>query len=269
MFCLLSKEMMLFWLFMVLSWVDGKNDHNYKLNNKPHDVPLALNGGWYSFQFEDVGSTSNSHFTFELPSPALFKIVDYFCSGDRFYIKDNNNYLGPTGHVEFDNCNTNTTNPDYAWSKPHKFSAGSFRLEPGWHNISIKVTHAHYGGGSAAARLDPILVQCALKTANTNDFVLIDTPLPFDQALTACESLDLTLADIGLYKTLASATDLAFQCIGPFRKAWIRSFYGDDYGQSCLAVRTKVMAPGGEVGIEEDCQIALPILCMSKKFQVP
>ena len=260
---------MLFWLFIALALAEEKNYHNFKLNEKPHDVPLVLNGGWYSFQFRETNSIANSHFIFELNGPALFKVVDYFCTGDRFYIKDHHKYLGPTGHVEFDECRTNTTNPDYAWSKPNMFSGGSFRLEAGWHNVSIKVIRAQYGGGSAAVRLDPILIQCALKSAHTNDFTLVNSPLPFDQAQSACDSIGLTLADIGLYKNLASATDLAFQCIGPFRKAWIRSFYGDDYGQSCLAVKTKIMAPGGEVGIEEDCQIPLPVLCMSKKFQKP
>jgi hypothetical protein len=260
---------MLFWVFIVLTLVDGKNSHNYKLNDQPHDVPLALNGGWYSFQFREADTIANSHFVFELAGPALLEVVDYFCAGDRFYIKDNHKYIGPTGHVDFDDCKTNTTNPDYAWSKPTKFSAGSFRLEAGWHNISIRVIRANYNGGSAAVRLVPVLIQCALKTAYANDFTVVDTPLPFDHAQSACESLGLALADIGLYKNLASATDLAFQCLGPFRKAWIKSFYGDDYGQSCIAVKTKMMAPGGEVGIEEDCQIALPILCMSKKFPTP
>lgn len=251
----------------LVAWGKG-NDYEFYENKmplplKPRDVPLALNGGWYSFQFGQANTEAPSHFVFQLSAPALFKITDYFCSGDRFYLKDSHKYLGPTGQVSFDDCKSNTTNPDYAFAHPDVFSVGSYRLEVGWHNISVKVLQAPFGGGSGAVRLDPIIVQCAIKTADSAAFTMVDTPVPYAHAAGICSAMGLQLADINLHKTLAGASDLAFQCLGPFRKAWIGSYFGNDYDGSCVAMRTLVMSPGALIGIEEDCNVALPVLCQS------
>jgi hypothetical protein len=260
-----------FALFVLMaSRLEAKNYLGFRdLQHKPRDVPLALGAGWYSFQFRESGTTANAHFVFELSGPAMFKVADYFCAGDRFLVYDGHQQLGPTQYVPYDNCATNTTSPDWAFAHPTHFSTAQFRLDAGWHRIAIKVVEAFYGGGSAALRLDPIYVQCALKSADTVGLTLVQSPVRHDQAEAACDALGLTLADVDLVNTLAAATDLAFQCLGAFQKVWIRSFDGETKnagtGDQCMVLRTLVAAPGGQIGLADDCERPLPALCMAKR----
>lgn len=253
-------------LFALHLLAEAKNHLGFRDSEyRPRDVPLETGAGWFSFQFREQGTICNTHFVFELAGPAMLKVADYFCAGDRFMVHDNREQLGPTGYVPFDNCASSTSSPDWAFAHPDVFSTAQFKLDAGWHKISVKTLATHYGGGSAAIRLDPILLQCGLKTADAAGLTLVQTPLRHDQAQAACDALGLQIADIDLLHNLASATDLVFQCLGAFQKVWIGSFEGEEFVEgACLALRTLVASPGGQVGIENDCQRALPVLCVAK-----
>lgn len=234
--------------------------HHHHDTSSFDDVRLALDGGWYSFQFGKEGTFVDTEFCFFLHGPAILKVTDYFCAGDRFGVKDNGVWLGPTSYVPFDNCKTNTTNPSEAYHSD-AFSHAAFNLAPGPHRITLKVLLSPYNGGSGAIRLDSVYNRCpTLK----HGLALINTHVPFCEAHKVCESYDLQLAELDIFNFL-DATDVAFQCAGPFSKSWVNSWSENDYGHACLALSTGVAAPGGNINIPDSCDLKLPVLCQERK----
>lgn len=242
--------------------LEGKPDHHrhHSSSSSSDDVRLALDGGWYSFQFGKEGTYVDTEFCFYLHGPAILKVTDYYCSGDRFGVKDNGVWLGPTSYVPFDHCHTNTTNPTHAYHSP-AFSHAAFHLAPGSHRITLKVLISPYNGGSAAIRLDSVFHKCpTLK----HGLALVNTHVPFCEAAKVCHSYDMDLANLDIFNFL-DATDVAFQCAGAFSQSWINSWSENSYGHSCLALSTGVSAPGGAINIPDSCNKKLPVLCQARK----
>lgn len=227
-------------------------------------VGLLVDGGWYPFQFGGTNSTAKDAFVFKTHGPCLLKVTDNYCAGDAFYVFDNGVYLGRTNHVNANSCRTNTTNAEVAWMDP-SFSHGSFTLEPGLHKIQFTVAESPFMAGGAALRVDSSLMGCPRHSPS--GFHIIQSGVPFSAAERACRSFGMELADIDIYNFL-EVTDLAFHCAGAFSQSWIRSYWGDTYGGSCLALSTGNMAPGGAINVPVSCNAAYPVICQERRAAI-
>jgi len=243
-------------------WQEEKNDRLMPREQ----VGLLVDGGWYPFQFGGVNTTAKDAFIFKTSGPAVMKVTDNYCAGDAFFVFDNGVYIGRTSHVMANSCRTNTTNPDVAWNDP-SFSHGSFTLEPGLHKIQFTVAESPFMAGGANLRVDSSLLGCP--TQSPSGFHIIQSPVPFSAAAAACRTFGMELADLDIYNFL-EVTDLAFHCSGPFSQSWIRSYWGDTYGGSCLVLSTGNMSPGGAINVPVSCNTALPVVCrVTKGCQQP
>lgn len=219
-------------------------------------IDLVVDGGWYDFQFRDTNSTVRDIFRFRTLGATTLRITDNYCAGDVFEVWDNDEKLGTTNMVYTNECLTNTTNPDRAYGNDN-FSHGEFNLEAGAHKIKIRVLKSPFTAGSGAIRVDSLFMGCVRKL---NGFTIISTPVPFFAAAKACRSFGLRLADINI-ENFMDATNLAFQCSGAFSQTWVKSYWGNTYGGSCLAVSTGNAAPGGSINVPQSCEVTLPVLC--------
>lgn len=232
---------------------------------------LPVNGGWMTFPFGPVGSVTP--IMFQLYCPGRMNITDLYCSGDRFEIFDNGVCLGLTSKPIFNDCASNSTNPDYTESH-HQWSSGSWDLLPGWHNISIVVKDAPYNGGYGSIRVDTIqrhdFAPCSCKTCpiQKGDLVVVNTPVPRCQADAVCRSLGMQLANVNIDNFL-DATTLAFQCSGAYSQTWVDDWNGDDYVGTCLVLSTGAAAPGGAINVPSCCSTRLPVLCQKKPCTHP
>lgn len=242
-------------------YVGEKND---RLKGR-EQVGLLVDGGWYPFQFGCVNTTAKDAFVFMTSGPAVMKVTDNYCAGDSFYVFDNGQYIGRTSHVMSNGCRTNTTNPEIAWNDP-SFSHGSFTLEPGMHKIQFTVAESPFMAGGAAVRVDSSLMGCPKQSPS--GFTVIKSGVPFSAAEAACRSFGMELANIDIYNFL-EVTDLAFHCSGAFSQSWIRSYWGDTYGGSCLVLSTGNMSPGGAINVPVSCNTALPVICQIRNGTQP
>lgn len=223
----------------------------------PHkDGRLEVGCGWTQFKFGPCGSTVHPPFCFNSELPTILKITDYFCIGDRFEIYDNGVCIGKSSEACFDECKTTTGCPDFAYEH-EQWSSFTASLTPGHHNITIKVLASPYKEGFGAIRVDPMLYKCCLSHSG---LTLIDTPVPYHKAEAACRAFGMKLADVDVYN-FNDATKVIFGCAGAFGKAYIKSYWGNNYQDSCLAVYTGSAAPGGAVSTPVNCKTALPVLC--------
>lgn len=242
-------------------WLEGGRKDEQRLQGR-EQVGLLVDGGWYPFQFGGVNSTAKDSFVFRTTGPAILKVTDNFCAGDAFYVFDGGKYIGRTSHVPSNSCRTNTTNPDVAWNDP-SFSHGTFTLEPGLHKIQFTVAESPFMAGGASLRVDSSLMGCP--THSPSGFHIIKSGVPFSAAEKACRSFGMELADVDIYNFL-EVTDLAFHCSGAFSQSWIKSYWGDTYGGSCLVLSTGNMSPGGAVNVPVDCNAAYPVVCREKDY---
>lgn len=242
-------------------YVGEKNDRLVRREQ----VGLLVDGGWYPFQFGSVNTTAKDAFVFKTSGPSVLKITDNFCAGDAFYVFDNGVYIGRTSHVMANSCRTNTTNPEVAWNDP-SFSHGSFTLEPGMHKIQFTVAESPFMAGGANLRVDSSLMGCPKQSPS--GFHVIQSGVPFSAAEAACKTFGMELANIDIYNFL-EVTDLAFHCSGAFSQSWIRSYWGDTYGGSCLVLSTGNMSPGGAINVPVSCNTALPVICQVSKQPLP
>lgn len=222
---------------------------------------LPVNGGWTTFPFGPMGTVTP--IMFNLFCPGRLNITDIYCSGDRFAIFDNGVFLGNTTKPVFDDCASNSTNPNFTEQSP-LWSHGSFDLLPGWHNISIVVIRSPYDGGYGSIRVDtiPSPTPCSLDVCpvQKGNLVVVNTKVPRCQADAVCRSLGMHLANIHIGNFL-EATTLAFQCSGAYSQSWVDDWNGDDYMGTCLVLSTGGAAPGGAINVPSCCSAKLPVIC--------
>lgn len=230
--------------------------HSESWHGKHGREHLEVGGGWKRFLFGPVGSTVATTFHVYNRQFAYLKLTDYFCSGDEFDIYIDGNFAGHSSEARFDNCRTKTLDPDYAYFH-RAWSHFEYGLMPGPHEITIVVTRSPYGEGYAALRVDPVLTKCC---KSIGDFTVIDTPLPWASAEFACRTFGLRLADVDVFN-FNEATKEVFACAGPNSAAYVKSYWGNTYNDSCLALHVGSAAPGGSLNVEAKCSHRLPILC--------
>ena len=248
---------------------------------------LPVNSGWLTFPFGPTNSTTP--IMFNLFCPGQLNITDLYCSGDRFAIYDNGVFVRNTSVPVFNNCSSNSTDPNFT-QRSANWSHASIDLLPGWHNISIVVITAPYGGGFGAIRVDTegrddhddhdrdhhdrdhrdrdhrrSHSKCSIKTCPVckGDLVVVNTPVPRCQADSVCRSLGMHLAHIDI-SNFMDATTLAFQCSGAFSQTWVDDWNGDDYAGTCLVLSTGGAAPGGAINVPSCCSTRLPVMCQKK-----
>lgn len=230
---------------------------------------VPVNGGWQNFPFGPVNSTTPV--MFQLFCPGRLNITDLACSGDRFALYDNGVFLGDTSKPVFNNCSSNSTNPNYTQFQGN-WSHGYFDLLPGWHNISIIPVQSPYAGGYGALRVDSIdgPSPCTVKLCpvQKGDLVLVNTAVPRCHADAVCRSLGMHLANINVENFL-EATTLAFNCHGAHSQAWVDDWNGDDYMGTCLVLSTGSAAPGGAINVPSCCSTRLPVICQKTPSSHP
>lgn len=222
-------------------------------------VHLEVGAGWTKFKFGEANTTVYSQFRIHNTRPAVLKLTDYFCSGDRFKVYQNGKYIGDTSPTVFDKCKSTTCDPDYAFYH-EPWSHFQQALEPGHHNITLRVISSPYKEGYAAIRVDPMMLKCCL---SHNQLTLIDTPVPYANAEHACQSFGMKLADVDVFN-FNDATQVVFGCGGPSSAAYIKSYWGNTYDHSCLALYTGNAAPGGAISTVMNCNKKLPVLCQGE-----
>ncbi len=254
---------------------------------------LPVNSGWASFPFGHVNSST--HIAMNLFCSGYLNITDIFCSGDQFAIYDNGVYVTKTSDPVFNDCKSNTTDPNYA-QRHHEWSSDSIKLHPGFHNITLRVLKAPYGYGTGAIRVDTRrwdhhgdhhdgkkdlkhhddkkdhkdhhycnVKACPVEKAG---LVFVDTKVPRCQAEHVCKSMGLHLAHIDITNFMDS-TDVAYQCNGANKQAWIDDWNGDKYSGNCLVLSTGNQAPGGAINVPSCCSVRLPVICQKKPSHHP
>lgn len=230
---------------------------------------VPVNGGWQSFPYGPVNSTTPV--MFELFCPGRMNITDLGCSGSRFAVYDNGVMLGSTSMPVNNNCTSNSTNPAMTQANSN-WSSGSYNLLPGWHNISIIPIMSPRGHGTGAIRVDTVEgpSPCTTKVCphHKGDLVVVNTPVPRCQADNVCRSMGMHLAHIDVNNFL-EATTLAFQCSGAFSQSWIDDWNDDGYMGTCLVLSTGGAAPGGAINVPSCCSTRLPVICQKEGKRHP
>lgn len=239
------------------------------LNSEALDAPVPLlpnpivhldtNAGWTKFKFGAANTTVYSQFRIHTHGPTVLKLTDYFCSGDRFMVYHNGHFVGNTTKTIFDECKSTTNDPDYAFGH-EPWSKFEYALQPGHHNITLRVITSPYREGYAAIRVDQMLLKCCLSLSG---LTMIDTPVPFAGAEHACRTFGMKLADVDVFN-FNEATQVVFGCGGPNSAAYIKSYWGNTYDNSCLALYTGNAVPGGAISTVMNCGKKLPVLCQGE-----
>ncbi len=221
-------------------------------------VVLVPNAEWTYFRFGTGGTFVPDVFAVATTTQLILQVTDLMCSGDRFAVYDNGVLLGNSSVPTFDECRSNTESPNTAYGNS-TWSSFHATLGPGVHAITIKVLISVYGSGSGAIRVKSPLAIC---DHSASGLTVIQSPSPFIGAADMCQSIGKELANITVYNFNA-ATQLVFDCVGPSRHAFIRSYWGNTYQNSCLALYSGSAAPGGAVSVPADCFEASPAICQN------
>jgi hypothetical protein len=224
-------------------------------------VNLVTNAGFSVSPFGGTGSQASNTFTVNTGEIVSLQVTDYQCAGDVFSVYDGNTLLFTSSAVAGPDCSPWTPDPNVAWADA-RFSKGSITLKPGNYNIRIVLASAPYGGGMVAIRVSSI---CFPKNNPGLMAVLSDAAHPYGfkcaEASNACSAWGLKKADLDIYNFL-STTSGAFECGGSMSRHYVRSWFGDTYGDGCVALHLGSAPPGGSINLV-DGQTDLPVLCQT------
>ncbi len=221
-------------------------------------LPLSIPPVWTIFQYGATGSTVPDVFAFAQTAPVMLEVQDFVCSGNRFAIYDNGVFIGNSTYALNDGCATFAPTVESAAGNLY-YTSFERLMPPGAHRITLQVIASVAGHGAAGIRIKYPLSVCALQLSS---LFLVKTAEPFAAAEATCQSIGLSLANITTYN-FADATRLVYECVGAFSRAFLKSFQGDTYGNSCLALHTSGSVPGGSIGIPPSCAEPLPLLCQA------
>jgi hypothetical protein len=87
--------------------------------------------------------------------------------------------------------------------------------------------------------------------------------ISFFDADNVCQKYGGVLAELD-NQTFLKATDVAFDCNGPYTESWIRSYNGDSHQDACLVLSTGSGASGGAVNLPANCRYRRRALCTRK-----
>lgn len=242
--------------------------------NLPTQV-LTTNGSWQIFQFGDPNTLAQPYFQVYLAEPAVLRVTDFWCTGDRFDVFAGDRYLGQTGPSSFDKCYTTTTDIEKAFRDP-RWSSGTFEIGAGSYQIRIVPVDSPSWTGVGAISLiprrkphpHPCPKPCPKPCPGPKHkccrgrkgFHVIKKPMSFEKAEHACRAMGMRLAEIDIHN-FNVATEIALDCSGRFSSSWIRSWNGDKYPGACLTLDTGVAAPGGAITTPRSCHQAHPTIC--------
>jgi hypothetical protein len=118
-------------------------------------APYTVGSGWEDFAFGVVGSSWDRTYDFTLTAPAILKVTDIYCMGDRFNVTDNGMSIGNTSVPDNDypTCDPFAATGDTAFSDS-RWSSGWWVLFPGNHSISGTAILSPYDSGNGVVRVD-------------------------------------------------------------------------------------------------------------------
>jgi hypothetical protein len=118
------------------------NEHHQRLRH----------GEWHQVDYKGVG-----HMVLQLdlnePCATFLKVVEVGNVGGRFQVRDGPDHiLGLTSQGRDGFCDD--SDPDECYERSDAASSGEFALEPGPHNVQLRVVSAPYSRGQVAVRID-------------------------------------------------------------------------------------------------------------------
>ena len=121
-------------------------------------INASVGSGWLHFAFGRTDTMSNRHFAIQSARKIVVRVVDLFCTGDRFKVLANIDgkqvTLGTTSQAHSDDCRTTTADPESAWVNSF-WSRGEFVLPAGRrYLIMVQVISSSFGGGTGAIHFD-------------------------------------------------------------------------------------------------------------------
>jgi hypothetical protein len=113
----------------------------------------TVGSGWAQMNYGGVGTSWDRTYDFTLSAPAILKVTDYYCTGDRYNVTDNGVSLGNTSVPGTSTCDDWIGDGDAAFADS-RWSSGWWVLFPGNHSISGTLLLSPYGSGIGTVRVD-------------------------------------------------------------------------------------------------------------------
>lgn len=216
--------------------------------------PIPLDGPWQRFTFGPDGSTASPSFTTNYADDEIFQITDAYCRGDVFKVIVDGIDFEITPDVPAD-CVSGVVDPQTAFEDP-TYSSGAYRLPAGPHEITIVMDKSPWGSGAAFVRGVSLPDEC---TIDGSDYIVLTNLDSHANAQAQCDARDSEFVNV-TNDNIQEVSEVVFKCFGPYSRAWIKSWYGNDYG-TCLAIHLGPVLPGASVNVPASCEEPLPIVC--------
>ena len=279
--------------------VDSYPDANVNFTN---DTVLEVNEGWQPFYFGDAGtwalaSNSSGAFYTAYKFPVIIRIIDAYNTGDRFSLYLNGSWLGNTTNP-INGSEMYTQYPNEAWVLAD-YTRGEWLIPAGLHRFTIKTLNSVDPAGSGAfirADVNPA-IECGkcrkfcsdgsckcfpvvdpknppgccpnnpprlfpICKEATGNFYLIKGKFTRDQAISACTTMNLRLAEI-TSGNFDGVNQFGYVCNGnQVAQSWIRSWNGDFYENACLVLSSGSFSGTGAINAQP-CETKNYALCQT------
>jgi hypothetical protein len=119
--------------------------------NEQHHSRLR-HGEWHHVDYKGVGHTV-LQLDLNEPCAIYLKVVELGNVGGRIQVRDGPDHImGLTSQGRSGYCDS--SNPDECYEHSDAASSGEFALEPGPHNVQLRVVSAPFSRGQVAVRID-------------------------------------------------------------------------------------------------------------------
>jgi hypothetical protein len=133
--------------------VQIQKDHRILSSGEDNEHHQRLrHGEWHQVDYKGVGHTV-LQLDLNEPCAIFLKVVEVGNVGGRFQVRDGPDHiLGLTSQGRDGFCDD--SDPDECYERSDAASSGEFALEPGPHNVQLRVVSAPFSRGQVAVRID-------------------------------------------------------------------------------------------------------------------
>jgi len=213
-------------------------------------VTVVPGSGPVAISFGVSGSTASTIMEFDSLAPTIFNVSEQACSGNVFQFFD---FDVPIGFANF-TCPTPAAGGRITTSA---VEIVSFSLLPGRHELKTFVVSS-VSGGVFLASVD--VSPAAFCASSSNGLFVTKDSYSFKDGIQMCLQAKMRPANINIFN-FDQATQLAFNCSGPFSATYLASYWQNTYNNTCLALYTGVSTPGAAISVPASCATAFPFLC--------